>query len=325
MRTDEFFLEPMLAPEAVVGLHDGVVKVAGPSGEVALKGVPAPYVSTVHAWLEHGRGADAGRAAVPPALAVRVMAALDAARLVVDAGALRGDRSGVAAMSRIEMRLAQFERTQPALRDRLDDPDARRRQLLGNAIEYYFVTLAACEAVAPALARVPGSLKATFAQFVLEEYRHDLILARALEPYGLTAADMQGVVPLPYTSAVTNHLFFLAHTDPLSLMACLYLLEGTPAAGRRYIEWLEGLDAPEAYVDAHREHDRINTNGAHGSISRRCLSAIEFVSQEDEERATQQARMLMRLMWQRSRQMVEYYDRPANPSPRRLRELAPCA
>lgn len=321
MRTDEFFVEPMLAPTADVRLQDGVVKVEHPSGGLLLKGLPPQYVAATHGWLADSRAAHAPAHGIPAALARRVLASLDSGGMLVDAGAQRGDRTGVAVMSRVEMGVAECRRGLAPQADRLDTPELRERQLMGNAIEYYFVTLAACEAVAPALARVPASLKSTMAQFVLEEYRHDLILARALAPYGLTAADLEHVVPLPYTSAVTNQLFMLAHTDPLSLMACLFIVEGTPAEGRRYLDWLSQVGAPESYIDSHGEHDRINTNGAHGTISRRCFRALEFVSAEDEARIVHQACGLVRLMWSRSRQMIEYYGDIAQPSPRFVHSL----
>jgi hypothetical protein len=246
----------------------------------------------------------------------RVVAALDHAGMVVDFGATSSGRQGISALCRVEQQYFDAVDRRPEQPEPRNDAESVRRQLLGNAIEYYFITLAAGEVVAPALSRVPGSLKAQMASFILEEYRHDLILAKALEPYGLTPADLTDCIPLPYTAAVTNQLFHLSHNDPLSLMASLFVLEGNPAEGRRYLNWLQEMGAPEQYIDSHREHDRINVNGQHGLVSRRFFREIEYVSEEDEARIAGRVLHFADLVYHRTLQMIDYYDNCDWPCPR---------
>lgn len=326
MDTEDFFSRPALIDAAIVGLDDELLAVRAGTRSVRFKGLPARHVPTVRRWLEEGRRnlAAAGREDVP--FRVNVLRALDAAWLLEEGSDAQGlpARSGVAVLSRVEQAYRARLENGPPLPATSDSPEARARQLLGNAVEYYHVTLAAYDAVAPCLARLPGPLRTIMAAFVLEEYRHDRILLRAAECFGLEERELVELVPLPYTAAVTNYLAFLGNTDPLSLLATLFILEGRPSDGLPYFGWLEQMGAPAAYVESHKEHDRVNTNGRHGTISRQCFAQIERIEVADEARILACVLQLARFNQLRQHELVRYHDDPAMPCPRTVAALKAC-
>lgn len=325
MNTEEFFSHPALAEPSEAVLVDGMVHVHHNGRTLKLKRLPPQYTGAVLDWLQASIAASAPLAPAPlkqSPWGIPVLRALDAACMLCERDP-RGERTGVAVLSRIEHRL--FEQMASADENPMSaafrEKRMTHRQLAGNAFEYYFITLGAYDALGPCVPRVSGPLQALLATFVLDEYRHDRIMLRALAPYGCSEHDLADIVPLPYTSAITQQLFFLAHTDPLALMACLFVPEGKPESGERYIKELIDFGAPAEYIDSHREHDRINTNGQHGSISRQCFKLIEHVTEADEARICERVLMLHRLATKREEQILAYYGDERNPSPRRVESL----
>jgi hypothetical protein len=326
MKTEEFFTRPCLIDDVQVRIDDDVLKVSRASRAVRLKGLPAQHVKPVHDWLQRCNVSrtpllDASRQ--PSGIDIAVLRALDSAGLVVEKSQQADERSGTCVLSRIEQRVLEQIEAMPEqdFADTMDRNGWNQRQLVGNAFEYYFITLGAYDAIAPALARVSGQCQATMASFVIEEYRHDRILLRALEACGHNERDVLDVVPLAYTSAIINELFYLAHVDPLAMIACLFVVEGRQQAGEGYLQMLLRNQAPQAYIDSHREHDRINNNREHGTISRQCFRHVAHICEEDEIRITERVLMLHRLGVERLRQIYTYYADDANPCPRRVSEL----
>ncbi len=327
MKTEEFFNQPCLVEDAQIQVEDSVLKVFNKDRTVRFKGLPAQHVVPVQAWLdrcsaEHAPLLDGSRAAT--GIDIAVVRALDTAGLVVEKSLPQTARSGIAVLSRIEQKvLAQIEAMpREDFADAMDRGGWNRSQLVGNAFEYYFITLGAYDALAPALARVSGACQSIMADFVIEEYRHDRILLRALEAFGYGEQDVGDIVPLPYTSAVINELFYLSHVDPLAMIASLFVVEGGQQAGEGYLHMLERNGAPQAYIDSHREHDRINNNRAHGTISRQCFKHIEHLGEDDELRITERVLMLHRLGIERLRQIYTYYGDSDNPCPRHVPALS---
>lgn len=323
MDTEDFFFRPALLDSATIGVEDGQLTVRAGVRSVRFKGLPAEQVPAVQRWLEEERANLAATSLAGMPLRIKVLRALDAAWLIQEGRLPDGsaDRTGTAVLSRIEQAFRQQLESAPRRAPGLNTPEARDRQLLGNAIEYYHVTLAAYDAIAPCLSRLPGPLRTLMAGFVLEEYRHDRILLRAAECYGLQEHQLVELVPLPYTAAVTNYLSFLSHTDPLSLLATLFILEGRPSDGQPYFQWLASMQAPAPYIESHKEHDRVNTNGRHGTISRQCYREIEHVTADDEERITASVLQLVRFNLLRQQELVRYYDTMDAPCPRTVDAL----
>lgn len=313
MTAESFFFAPCLMPEVQISAAEDRLFVA--DGVRAIR-MTTPKAPAIASWL----GNAPHNLREPPSglesLSASILRALDGAQMVREHPQVRV-RSGVAVLSRIEQALIKqsnvFVRDATRRSSEEGDPE---RQLLGNAIEYYFITLAAYDAVAPALPRVPPQIQEVLGRFILDEYRHDQILLRAVESYGYTLADMAGIVPLPYTSAVTNQLFQMAQTDPLALVASLFVMEGRPDAGQRYLQWLRDTGANEAYMESHSEHERINTNGGHCAISRECFAKLDDISEPDEKRITAKVLSLARLAYFRQAEMVAYYADDGNPCPR---------
>lgn len=331
MKTEVFFSRPGLSDGTRWSSEDDRFELRRGEQVFQLRGLPQAVAPKVHEWL---RGCAEDEAPLLPGAGrgepwqLPVLRALDDAGLVVERPLPQARQSGVAVLSRIEQRLAAFNlELARTPHDTFTRTLARREAspalLRGNAIEYYFITLAAYDCLAPCLPRVSGGLQHLLAAFMLDEYRHDLILQRAVVDYGIGEDELADIVPLAHTSAVANQLFYYAHTDPLSLLACLFVLEGRPAAGQNYIDLLGDNGAPAVYVESHREHDRINANNDHATISRQAYKLIEHVSEEDEVRITQRVLMLQRLGHERDRQILEYYGNASRPATRRTAALEP--
>jgi hypothetical protein len=331
MKTEVFFSRPGLVDGTFCSSEEDRFELRRGEQVFQVRGLPQAVAPKVRDWLrncveEAAPLIDGSGRGEPWQLPV--LRALDDAGLVVERSLPEARQSGVAVLSRIEQRLAEFNlalaRTpHPSFTRALARNEAGPDLLRGNAIEYYFITLAAYDCLAPCLPRVAGQLQQLLATFVLDEYRHDLILQRAVADYGITETELADIVPLAHTCAVTNQLFYYAHTDPLSLLACLFVLEGKPSAGQNYIDLLGSNGAPASYIDSHREHDRINTNNNHATISRQAFKLIEHVNEEDEARITQRVLMLQRLGHERDRQIFEYYADASRPATRRAAALAP--
>lgn len=325
MKTEEFFNQPCLIEDTQIQVDDRVLKVFNKGRMVRFKGLPAQQVAPVQDWL--ARCSAARAPLLEPGLAatgidIAVLRALDTAGLVIEKAQPQTARSGIAVLSRIEQRVRGYIEAMPPQDFAIAmERGWTRSQLIGNAFEYYFVTLGAYDALAPAIARLSGACQSIMAEFVIEEYRHDRILLRALEAFDYGEHDLGDIVPLPYTSAVINELFYLSHVDPLAMIACLFVVEGGEESDEGYVRMLERNGAPQAYVDSHREHDRINSNRAHGTISRKCFKHVEHLSEDDEIRITERVLMLYRLGIERQRQIHAYYGNDANPCPRHVSAL----
>ncbi len=326
METEEFFDFPGLIDNCFIRAIDSGLSIESLHRSVSFGGLPPSLVGELHEWLvssSDGRPLSDG-AAFPSKKRkyARLLRALDSAGMIVERSAK--PQSGASVLSRIEQKmLRQIEgASNSPFGDALAQTTLTRQQLIGNAFEYYFITLGAYDALAPCLPRLKGEVQKALASFVLEEYRHDRITFRAIAACGFTEDDIANVVPLGFTSAIVAEMFYLAHTDPLALLACLFVVEGRPETGAQYIEALGRHSIPPAYVESHLEHDRINTNGAHASISRKCFKSIEFISAEDERRITAKVLMLHDMGVERNRELMRYYGDPDNPCPRTIDELA---
>jgi hypothetical protein len=261
---------------------------------------------------EGGRRMDDLRTDFSSVSVSKLVSSLDDFGLLSESGAMsKGALSGKQLISRLEQEyLARLEKsgTLP-LWDILRSGDADHALLTGLAKEYYFLTAAAYDAVTPAIASMHGMQKLVMIEFVLGEYRHDRLMLKSLKSCGLTDEDVMKARPHPYTRGLTDLLRYWAETDPLTMMCALFIFEGTEDGGKAYIDLLRRNALPEGYIDGVVEHDRANSEGNHGLISREFMSHQTQVSAEDAERVSSRLLDLHKLMDRRNIEVSATYWR----------------
>lgn len=239
-----------------------------------------------------------------------VLATLDKFGLLIERGATAGTAlTGKQLIARLEQE--QHARAEESdalpLWDILRSGDAPERLLTGLAKEYFFLTSAAYDAITPAIARLHGEQRAVMLEFVLGEYRHDNLMLRSLKACGFTDEDVRAALPHPYTRGLTDQLRYWAETDPLTMMCALFMFEGTAESGQAYIDLLQRNRLPAGYIEGVVEHDRANTEGNHGAISREFMRYQSSVSSEDAERVSMRLADLHKLLSRRNIEVTRTY------------------
>jgi hypothetical protein len=191
---------------------------------------------------------------------------------------------------------------------------ASAAQLIGYALEYFWLVKMAPGLIAPALASAHTPRERALLQdFLKSELGHDAFLARALKCVGVDAGTCERHLPLPATFALGASLGVYARQHPLSFRAGLFLFE---RAQPDFIEAFDGrcrrLGLPEGFYLPLRKHADLNEGFDHGDISRLLLSCTAAVS--DEEAATVKRHVVLlaeTMVWQEE-QILEFHavDRP---------------
>ncbi|MGI8838877.1 MAG: hypothetical protein ACR2H4_19895 [Pyrinomonadaceae bacterium] len=195
---------------------------------------------------------------------------------------------------------------------------ATRQQLIGYALEYYWIVQAAPGLIAPALATARTSKERSLLQdFLKSELGHDRFLRTSLESVGLIAGEVENHQPLPATFCLGASLGVYARQHPLSFKACLFLFEeARPEFVDAFDDRCRALDLPVAFYAPLRQHADINTDYNHEDISR---SLMELENSLDLETCTVVRRhvaLLIETMIQQEEQILSYYGRQSAQLPR---------
>ncbi|MCU4715909.1 iron-containing redox enzyme family protein [Bacillus cereus] len=188
------------------------------------------------------------------------------------------------------------------------DGKASLNLITGWTLEYYYVTNRAHDCISPSINRAHGEFQDMLIDFFHEEYRHDKMIQKSLSTLGYKQEDLDNLLPLPYTAAVTNLLNKWAHTDLLSFYAALFIFEGTADEGNGYIEALSKYDLPKGFAKPQAAHNTINVEGDHGNVSRDFYSKIEHVSLADRQRVVKNMRILHETQLKQFEEIIKTYD-----------------
>lgn len=195
---------------------------------------------------------------------------------------------------------------------------ATRQQLIGYALEYYWIVQAAPGLIAPALATARSFKDRSLLQdFLKSELGHDRFLRTSLESVGLIAGDVENHQPLPATFCLGASLGVYARQHPLSFKACLFLFEeARPEFVEAFDDRCRALDLPVAFYAPLRQHADINTDYNHEDISR---SLMELENALDFETCTVVKRhvaLLIETMIQQEEAILSYYGKQSAQLPR---------
>jgi hypothetical protein len=195
---------------------------------------------------------------------------------------------------------------------------ATRQQLIGYALEYYWIVKSAPGLIAPALASARSAQERTLlVDFLESELGHDSFLRTSLESVGLTPIEIENHVPLPTTFCLGASLGVYARQHPLSFKACLFLFEeARPEFVDAFDNHCRALDLPAAFHAPLRQHADINTDYNHEDISRALMQLENAVDSETCTVVKRHVSLLIETLIQQEDQILSYYGRLSAPVPR---------
>jgi pyrroloquinoline quinone (PQQ) biosynthesis protein C len=333
MDTTIGFEKPRFRPAVSAAVGAGGVEIALGEGRCAFDFEPgeASGVSRLIVHLASGGRTVDELAAQSPEIAEKIPALLqdfDRLRLLVetDPPPVEGLVSGAQLYREVRRLADRVTRrlAKSAFHRELVEERASRAQLIGYALEYYWIVKAAPGLIGPALATAQSPAERTLIQgFLRSELGHDRFLAQALAAVGVSAAELEVHQPLTTTFALCASLGVYARQHPLSFKAALFLFErAQPAFVDAFDERCRQLGLPEAFYAPLRAHADLNSEYDHEDISR-SLMALEAVV--DFEAATVVKRhiaLLIETMIQQEEQILDVYGRRRDRIARMPRVLA---
>lgn len=278
-----------------------------------------PAVSRLIAHLSAG-GLTAGElTAKSPQIAQQIPALLedlDRLRLLVDT--VRPGAEAIVSGSQLyrEVRRLVGRVTQrvarSAFHDALLEGRATRAQLVGYALEYYWIVKMAPGLIGPALASARSPAESGLLQeFLRSELGHDRFLGAALEATGVTAAELEAHQPLPATFALCASLGVYARQHPLSFKAVLFLFErAQPAFIDAFDDRCRALALPEAFYEPLRAHADLNSDYQHEDISQTLMALESVVDAETAVAVKRHVALMIETMIQQEEQILAFYGQP---------------
>jgi hypothetical protein len=191
--------------------------------------------------------------------------------------------------------------------DKLDNTYAPL--VAGPFIEQYHVTRRFVEILAPTLSKrlIPPLRKMIF-QYYAEEVGHEELESTTCEILGVTENDLNILIPLPGHFAFVDVLTLVAVLDPIASLASIMVIEGVygepPKMSLRLAAIARDNPAFAAITD---EHEEMNEDLNHNSISRNAFEHIESVSVETQVRVMHRIMFLLELNHRAWGWMVDFY------------------
>lgn len=290
----------------------------------ALAEQEGPAVSRLFSHLQTGGLTVSDLASRSPEIAEqvpRLMEDLNGLRLLIESDPERIDkaRSG-AQLYRDVRRIA--DRTiarvaKSAFHRALIEGRATRQQLIGYALEYYWIVQSAPGLIGPALGTAHSAAERALIQdFLKSELGHDRFLASALKSVGVTEAEMEVHQPLPATFALCASLGVYARQHPLSFKACLFLFErAQPGFVDAFDNRCRDLGLPDAFSGPLRVHANINDEYDHEDISRSLMELEHAIDSETCTVVKRHVSLMVEILIQQEDQILDFYsqDRPRIP------------
>lgn len=200
----------------------------------------------------------------------------------------------------------------------LDDGTVGSQQIIGYALEYFWIVRSAPCIIGPSLASAHGrDERRILQQFLASELGHDTFLAGALSAIGFSRDNLEDHQPLPATFSVGASLGVYALQHPLSFKACLFLLERTQpefvdSFEKRCIE----LGFPEAFYGPFRKHSEINDEYDHEDISGDLLRLESAIDLENASVVKRHVALMVETIIQQEDQILDYYGSSSAVLPR---------
>lgn len=200
----------------------------------------------------------------------------------------------------------------------LVDGRVSRTQLIGYALEYYWIVQSAPGLIGPALATARSAAERTLMQdFLRSELGHDRFLAGALSAVGINQQELEHHQPLPTTLALCASLGVYGRQHPLSFKASLFLFErAQPEFIDAFDERCKELGLPEAFYAPLRAHAEINEDYDHEDISRSLMALEKAIDAENCTVVKRHIAIMLETMIEQEHQILTVYGRDRAPIPR---------
>ncbi|MGB7196628.1 MAG: iron-containing redox enzyme family protein [Collimonas pratensis] len=200
----------------------------------------------------------------------------------------------------------------------LEERRATRAQLVGYALEYYWIVMSAPGLIGPALGMAHCAAERTLLQnFLKSELGHDRFLAVALKAVGVTSEELALHQPLPATFALCASLGVYARQHPLSFKACLFLFErAQPAFIDAFDDCCRALGLPDAFHTPLRAHADLNDQYDHEDISRALMEIETVVDAEACAVVKRHVSIMIETMIQQEEQILSFYGQQRERIPR---------
>lgn len=304
------------AVEAVVGDGEAELSLAGRVCGFEFGPGDTAGVARLFADLEAGGRGVEELIARSPEIGEQIPALLrdfDRLRLLTESEppSTDGVRSGLQLYREVR-RLAdrQIERNaRSSFTTALREGRATRRQMVGYALEYFWIVKTAPALIGPALstAHTAGE-RALIQDFLRSELGHDRFLGRALEAAEVSPEEMEAHQPLPATFALCASLGVYARQHPLSFKACLFLFErAQPAFIDAFDARCRALGLPAAFHEPLRAHADINEDYDHEDISRALMAFDEAIAPEACTVVKRHVALMVETMVQQEEQILAWY------------------
>lgn len=166
----------------------------------------------------------------------------------------------------------------------LADGDAKRPQLIAYVEQYFHIVSQGSRIAAAAFANArPGPSGDILERFLQGEIGHESMLVASLAAVGVDASALRQTNPWAETFAITTALQVLADQEPLSLAACLFLVEeANPDFHDGFRACCQAQGMPDGFWQPILDHAGVNDDSDHGSISQELLSCFDVVTEEEE-------------------------------------------
>jgi hypothetical protein len=195
---------------------------------------------------------------------------------------------------------------------------AQERQLIGYALEYYWLVRSASGIIAPALASAHSAAeRGLLENFLSSEIGHDRFIGAALQAVGIPPEKLERHQPLSATFAIGASLGVYARQHPISFKACLFILEQTrPDFIDAFDQRCMALGLPSSFYLPLREHADLNADYDHGDISGDLLALEGAVDVETCAVVKRHVALMIETLVHQEEQILDYYARQDMPMPR---------
>ncbi|RMB54959.1 hypothetical protein C8J44_0191 [Sphingomonas sp. PP-CE-3A-406] len=169
--------------------------------------------------------------------------------------------------------------------------------IAGPFIEQYHVTCRFVEIIAPNLSRrLIAPLRAMMFRYFGEEVGHEALESTTCETLGITQAALDRAVPLPLHFAFVDLLTLVAQVDPVTSCASVMVIEGVFGEPPKMSLRLASVARTNpAFSDLAGDHDELNEDLNHNSISRDAFEHIVVIPPATQARVMRRILFLLEL------------------------------
>lgn len=207
------------------------------------------------------------------------------------------------------VRRLQYELKNSPFYSKMQAGAITRNELIGFAMEYYYLIKMAPRLIAPSLSHIVNDQAyKQLIQLFVDEYDHDVMMLASLQAVGIPEEVMLKRLPLSSSFSACISLGIYARQHILSFFSAVFLFE-TPSEefNKLFIACCEHLNMPQGFYLPIIKHSDINEQENHGSITKMLLSTIPIISSEEQITILINIYTLVETLHKQDKEIVSYY------------------